>query len=216
MRNSIGRSAAPFLLSRMPGDLQVIFVDDGSTDDTAARIEEIARRDSAVMRISFDKNRGKAAALTAGFRAAEGEFVFTMDADLQDDPAEMPRFVQKLREGYDLVSGWKVNRQDPLEKRLPSRLFNKVVSLSFRVPLHDFDCGYKLYRREVVKRLQLKGGLYRFIPVFAAQMGYRIGELPVHHRKRPYGRSKYGFKRYFVGFRDYLYVLSRVIREKSF
>ena len=91
-----------------------------------------------------------------------------------------------------------------------------MVSLSFRVPLHDFDCGYKLYRREVVKRLQLKGGLYRFIPVFAAQMGYRIGELPVHHRKRPYGRSKYGFKRYFVGFRDYLYVLSRVIREKSF
>lgn len=200
-----GLSAIPDL-----GGHQLIFVDDGSTDGTKARIEELAKADTGVQLISFEKNRGKAAGLTAGFQAAEGELVFTIDADLQDDPVEMPRFVRKMEEGYDLVSGWKENRQDPLEKRLPSLLFNKVVSLSFGIPLHDFDCGYKLYRREVVKRLQLEGGLYRFIPVFAAEMGYRVGELPVRHHRRQYGHSKYGFKRYFVGLRDYLRVLWRV------
>ena len=195
---------------------QLIFVDDGSSDDTAARIEEIVQRDPSVMLISLEKNCGKAVALMAGFQAAEGELVFTIDADLQDDPAEMPRFVQKLQEGYDLVSGWKVDRQDPLEKRLPSKLFNQVLSRSFGIPLHDFNCGYKLYRKEVIKRLQLEGGLYRFIPVIAAQMGYRIGELPVEHHKRKFGKSKYGIERYFVGFFDYLHLLFRIKWSKHF
>lgn len=192
------------------GGMQLVFVDDGSTDDTAARVEALAKNDPAVQLISFERNRGKAAALMAGFAAAEGELVFTIDADLQDDPAEMPRFVRKLDEGYDLVSGWKQERRDSAEKRNASRLFNGVVSRTFGIPLHDFDCGFKLYRREVVKKLELEGGLYRFIPVFAAQMGYRVGEIPYSHRARKYGRSKYGFKRYFEGLRDYLRVLWRV------
>ena len=194
---------------------QLIFVDDGSTDDTAAQIDALALRDSSVQRISFGQNHGKAAALMAGFAAAEGEYVFTIDADLQDDPAEMPRFMNKLEEGYDLVSGWKQNRQDPLEKRLPSLLFNKVVSLTFGIPLHGFNCGFKLYRREVVKQLQLEDGLYRFIPVYAARMGFRIGELPVHHRKRQYGQSTYGPRRYLVGLKDYLQMLWQVKAKGS-
>ena len=199
-------------LSTMPDadERQLVFVDDGSTDDTAAQIDALAVNDPSVRRISFEQNRGKAAALMAGFAAAEGEYVFTIDADLQDDPTEMPRFMQRLEEGYDLVSGWKQDRQDPAEKRIPSQLFNKVVSLTFGIPLHDFNCGFKLYRREVVKRLRLEGGQHRFIPVLAAQTGYRVGELPVHHRRRPYGRSKYGAKRYLDGLNDYLRLLWQV------
>ncbi len=205
-----------YTISSIPdaGGYQLIFVDDGSTDATSARVEEIMHTDPSVQLISFDKNSGKAAALTAGFQAAEGEYVFTMDADLQDDPAEIPRFIEKMHEGYDLVSGWKADRQDPLEKKLASGLFNKVVAFSFGIPLHDFDCGYKLYKQEVVKRLLLKGGLYRFIPVFAAEMGYRIGELSVQHHRRRYGKSKYGIKRYIDGLTDYLRVLFRFKAEK--
>lgn len=181
---------------------EIIFIDDGSTDQSVARVKEIIAEDPNVHLIVFRKNFGKAAALQAGFRNCVGDVVITMDADLQDDPKEIPRFIEKLEEGYDLVSGWKKERHDPLEKRLPSKLFNKVTSHLSGVYLHDFNCGFKAYRREVVDSIDVYGELHRYIPVLAYRKGFRITEIVVEHHAREFGKSKYGFERYLRGLFD--------------
>ncbi|MCR5836756.1 MAG: glycosyltransferase family 2 protein [Lachnospiraceae bacterium] len=180
------------------------FINDGSTDRTEKMILELMKLDNRVHIISFRKNFGKAAALQAGFRHVKGDLIFTMDADLQDDPAEFVRFIEKIDEGYDLVVGWKQKRLDPMEKRLPSKLFNTVTSKMAGFKLHDFDCGFKCFRREVVESLDLYGELHRYIPVLAYRNGFRITEIPVHHRERKHGRSKYGIERYMRGLLDSL------------
>ena len=181
---------------------EVIVVDDGSDDGTVKVVREIAAENPAVHLISFRRNFGKAAALESGFRHATGTILITMDGDLQDDPAEIPRFLAKLNKGYDLVSGWKKDRKDPLEKRVPSRVFNAIVSRMSGIRLHDFNCGFKAYRREVTDSLDLYGELHRYIPCLAARRGFRIAELPVRHRRRRYGKSKYGLGRYLRGMLD--------------
>jgi glycosyltransferase involved in cell wall biosynthesis len=183
-------------------ETEVIFIDDGSTDNSLAVIRELSINNQNVNFVSFRKNMGKAAALMAGFRNCRGDIVITMDADLQDDPSEIPRFIEKIEEGYDMVSGWKYHRQDPLEKRIPSKLFNKTVSVLSGIKLHDFNCGFKAYRREVTDTVNLYGEQHRFIPVLAHRYGFSITEIKVHHNKREHGKSKYGIKRYLRGFYD--------------
>ncbi len=185
---------------------EIIFVDDGSTDQSAARIIELHRRDRRIKLISLRRNYGKAAALAAGFRAAAGERVITMDADLQDDPEEIPRLLAKLDEGYDLVSGWKKVRRDPWSKRFFSKIYNYFTSLFSGVRLHDFNCGLKAYRREVVKSFNIYGELHRYLPVIAHRSGFRVTELPVTHHPRRFGRSKYGAARFLRGAFDLLTV----------
>jgi len=188
---------------------EIILVDDGSRDGSWSRIEELAEQgDGEVRGIQLRRNCGKATALEAGFREVRGEIVFTMDADLQDDPAEIPRFLAKLDEGYDLVSGWKMQRNDPLSKTLPSRLFNKVTAWVTGIPLHDFNCGFKCYRREVIESVHLYGELHRYIPVLAHDVGFRIGEIEVRHRARARGVSKYGWERYLRGLIDLVTVMA--------
>ena len=183
---------------------EVWFVNDGSTDKTEEVVLNLIEEDARVHLISFRKNFGKSAALQAGFRHVTGDIIFTMDADLQDDPAEFSRFIEKIDEGYDLVVGWKQNRLDPAEKRLPSKLFNAVTSKASGIKLHDFDCGFKCFRREVVDAIDLYGELHRYIPVLAHRKGFKITEIPVNHRKRQHGKSKYGFERYMRGLLDSL------------
>lgn len=186
---------------------ELIIVDDGSTDDTWKTITALSSR-RELTGLRFSANSGKADALAAGFRESRGRFVATMDADLQDDPSEIPGIVDLMREkGYDLVSGWKKKRKDPLGKRLPSRLFNLTVRLTTGVRLHDFNCGLKVYRREVVDNIELYGEMHRYTPVLAAQKGFRVGEKAVNHRPRKFGRTKYGMSRFFRGFSDLLTVL---------
>ena len=180
------------------------FISDGSTDPTESVVLRLAELDDRVHLISFRKNFGKSAALQSGFRHVTGNVVFTMDADLQDDPAEFENFIRKLDEGYDLVVGWKQQRLDPLEKRLPSKLFNAVTSKTSGFTLHDFDCGFKCFRREVIDSLDLYGELHRYVPVLAHRDGFRITEIPIHHRERKHGRSKYGIERYMRGLLDSL------------
>ena len=183
---------------------KILFVDDGSSDASLQVIKELAEKDSNVHAIVFRKNFGKAVALQAAFCEVEEDIVITMDADLQDDPIELKNFILKLNEGYDVVSGWKYERHDPLEKRLPSKLFNIVLAKYTGVRLHDFDCGYKAYRKEVIKALDLYGGLHRYVPVIAHRNGFRIAEIRVHHNRRKYGKSKYNTKRYFHGLYDFI------------
>ncbi len=187
-------------------ELEVIFVDDGSTDGSWSVIEQLAERDARVRGIKFRRNFGKTAALSAGFQAADGDVVITLDADLQDDPAEIPRFLEALDGGLDLVSGWKQVRHDPWHKVAASRVFNFLVRRLTGVLLHDQNCGMKAYRREVLGEIRLYGELHRFVPVLAAARGFAIGEIPVHHRARQYGRSKYGVGRLLRGFLDLLTV----------
>ena len=187
-------------------ELEVIFVDDGSTDGSWGVIGELARRFEWVRGVRFRRNFGKAAALSAGFRSARGDRVLTMDADLQDDPKEVPRFLAGLDEGFDVVSGWKKVRLDPWHKTFPSRIFNGLVSWLTGVRLHDHNCGMKCYRAEVFREVRLYGELHRFIPVLAAARGFRVGELAINHRPRQFGRSKYGFRRFVKGFLDLLTV----------
>lgn len=187
---------------------EIIFVDDGSTDASPAVLEDLYRSDPEHVRvIQFRRNFGKTAGLNAGFAHARGRVIITMDADLQDDPAEIPAMLAKLDEGYDLVAAWRVDRQDPLEKTLPSRFFNFIVSRFTGVGLHDFNCGFKVYRRAVTDSVRLYGELHRFIPVLARQQGFRITEVPVQHQPRRAGVSKYGAKRYVKGFLDFGTVL---------
>jgi glycosyltransferase involved in cell wall biosynthesis len=173
-------------------DYEYIFVDDGSVDGSLGVLRGLRGRSQRVKVISFRRNYGKSAALAVGFKEARGEVVVTMDADLQDDPAEIPNLLNKLDEGVDLVSGWKHNRQDPWTKTFPSRIFNFVTSLVSGLRLHDFNCGLKAYRGEVARSLSIYGELHRFIPVLAGWEGYRVDEIRVRHFKRKYGKSKYG------------------------
>ena len=187
-------------------ELEIILVDDGSTDGSWEVIEQLAGRDARVSGIRFRRNFGKASALSAGFEAARGELVMTLDADLQDDPQEIPRFLELMEAGLDVVSGWKKTRHDPWHKVLASRIFNWMVSGLTGVRLHDHNCGFKCYRRDVFQEVRLYGELHRFVPVLAAARGWHVGELPVHHRPRPYGRSKYGPLRIPKGLLDLLTV----------
>jgi dolichol-phosphate mannosyltransferase len=185
---------------------EAVFVDDGSTDASFAALTRLHAGTRNVRVVRLRRNFGKAAALAAGFEHAHGETIVTIDADLQDDPAEIPRLLAKLEEGFDLVSGWKTRRRDPLARRLLSRLFNLVTSRFSGIRLHDMNCGLKAYRAEVVRGLRIYGELHRFIPVLAHYRGYRIAELPVNHRPREHGRSRYGPERYLRGFLDLLTV----------
>jgi glycosyltransferase involved in cell wall biosynthesis len=185
-------------------NVEVIFVDDGSRDDSWARIRALAAADSAVGGIRFQTNAGKAAALMAGFAAARGDVVFMMDADLQDPPGEMPRMLETLDAGCDLVSGWKKVRHDPWHKVYPSRVFNKIIGLMTGVRLHDHVCGLKCFRRPVAKQLRLYGEFHRFIGVLAAGKGFHVTEIATLHRPRTSGVGKYGFARFAKGFLDLL------------
>jgi len=183
---------------------EILYLDDGSRDGSDRVIAGLAAGEPRVRGVSFQRNFGKSAALAVGFRLARGEWVATLDADLQDDPAELPRLVQALENGTDLVSGWKQNRQDPITKTLPSRLFNAVTSAVSGLRLHDFNCGFKLYRREVTDSLEIYGELHRFLPALAHWRGFRVAEVPVRHRARRFGHSKFGAARFINGFLDLL------------
>jgi glycosyltransferase involved in cell wall biosynthesis len=185
----------------------IIFVDDGSKDGTWRVIQSLHNQDPRVVALRHRRNFGKAQGLANGFAVATGDVVVTMDGDLQDDPTELPRFLAKLDEGYDLVSGWKQRRQDPLGKTAPSKVFNATVRRASGVQLHDFNCGFKAYRREVTQQIRLYGELHRFTPVLADAEGFRIAELPVKHHPRTWGQSKYGYKRLVKGFLDLLTVV---------
>lgn len=187
-------------------DLRIVFVDDGSTDASWQRIEELAASDDRVLGIRFRRNFGKAAALSAGFDAAEAPLIVTLDADLQDDPAEIPCFLAKMDQGFDVVSGWKQTRHDPWHKVIPSRIFNWLVSRMTGVKLHDHNCGLKCYRRDVILEVRLYGELHRFVPVLAAARGFRVAEVIVNHRPRKFGKSKYGVARFAKGLLDLLTV----------
>lgn len=186
---------------------ELVFVDDGSTDETPSILRDLFEHDSRVQVIQFRRNFGKSAALSAGFEAAGGDAVVTLDSDLQDNPAEIPRLLDELRLGSDLVSGWKFPRHDPVSKRLPSMLFNRVVRVLTGVQLHDFNCGLKAYRAPVLGEIQLYGELHRFIPVLAHVRGFRVAEIKVSHRARRYGYSKFGGRRFARGFFDLITVL---------
>ncbi len=187
-------------------DLEIVLVDDGSKDGSWECIRQIACADPRVQGIRFRRNFGKAAALSAGFEQAGGELVMTLDADLQDDPREIPHFLAEIAKDLDVVSGWKKVRHDPWHKVLPSRVFNWMVSRLTGVWLHDHNCGMKCYRREVLQEVRLYGELHRFVPVLAAARGFRVGELVIQHRRREFGRSKYGMSRFIKGFLDLLTV----------
>ncbi len=182
--------------------VEVIFVDDGSTDGSWQLVRELSSKDDRVRGIRFRRNFGKAAALEAGFKAARGGVVMTLDADLQDDPHEIPNFLAAIRGGLDVVSGWKKIRLDPWHKTFPSRVFNRMVGWVTKVRLHDHNCGFKAYRSDVLRELNLYGEMHRFVPVLAAGRGFKVGELAIHHRPRQFGRSKYGWQRFVKGALD--------------
>ncbi len=185
-------------------DPQIVFVDDGSTDDSWQVIESIVGSCDHASGIRFRRNFGKAAALDAGFAACRRDIVITMDADLQDDPREIPRFLEKMNEGFDVVSGWKRVRHDPWHKVLPSRIFNASVSRLTGVKLHDHNCGFKSYRRKIFDEVRLYGERHRFVPVLASARGWKVGEIEVTHHAREFGHSKYGVSRLIKGFLDLL------------
>lgn len=187
---------------------EVLFVDDGSKDNSWKVIQDLAKRDSNVQGLKFNRNYGKSAALQTGFDHAVGEIVITMDADLQDSPDEVPDLIEMIeKEGYDLVSGWKKKRHDPLSKTVPSKLFNGVTRMVSGIPLHDFNCGLKAYKKEVVKNIEVYGEMHRYIPLIAKWSGFAsIGEKVVDHKARKYGQTKFGSKRFFTGFLDLLSV----------
>jgi len=200
------RTAA--VLESLGRPFEIVFVDDGSRDGTADRVREARERDSRVRLVRLRRNFGKAAALTAGFDVARGALIVTIDGDLQDEPEEIPRMLELLEsEGYDLISGWKKERKDPLSKTLPSKLFNWATRRLAQVDLHDFNCGFKIYRREVLEQVPIYGELHRYIPVLASRRGFRVGELAVRHHPRRSGASKYGWDRFYKGLLDLLTVL---------
>lgn len=201
------------VLDPLEQSYEIIFIDDGSTDDSFAVIRQLSDEYPSIRAVRFRRNYRKAAALATGFKEARGQVVITMDADLQDDPDEIPRLLQKLAEGCDLVSGWKKKRHDPLSKTLPSRVFNKVTSMVCGIRLHDFNCGLKAYKREVCEDAlpYLYGELYRFLPAIAHWGGYRVEEIPVQHHPRQFGYSKFGTKRLLNGFLD-LMTITFVVR----
>jgi len=186
---------------------EIIFINDGSKDTSIHKISTLVDNDSTVTLIDLYSNSGKADALNEGFKAAKGEIIISMDADLQDDPAEISNLVNKINEGWDLVSGWKVDRKDPITKRWPSKLFNAIMRYVTNVKIHDFNCGLKAYKNKVVKALDLYGGMHRYTPALAAQKGFSVTEIPVNHRPRKFGVTKYGGSRIFHGFYDLLTVM---------
>jgi len=192
---------------QVEGGFEIVFVDDGSTDNSFAILETIFRSDNRVKVIQFRRNCGKSEALAAGFAESRGRMVVTMDADLQDDPAEIPNLIKKLEAGFDVISGWKKRRRDPISKRFPSRVWNRCTALLTGVNIHDFNCGLKMYRREVIETVHVYGELHRYIPALASREGYRIAEIPVNHRPRKHGRTKYGFSRFGKGMLDLVTVL---------
>jgi glycosyltransferase involved in cell wall biosynthesis len=194
------------MASAWPDPVNWVYVDDGSTDDSWAQICRLARDSPQTQGIRFRRNFGKAAALSAGFQATTGTLVAMLDADLQDDPAELPRMAAKLQDGWDFINGWKAHRQDPWHKVYPSWVFNAMIGRLSGLWLHDHNCGLKLFRRSVVDEIRLYGELHRFIPVLAHGRGFRVTELAVHHRPRVHGHSKYGFRRFRRGFLDLLTV----------
>jgi glycosyltransferase involved in cell wall biosynthesis len=195
------------VLANLKISYELWFIDDGSTDNSLKILEEYQKRNRKIKILSFQINYGKSAALYKGFQLAGGDLVITMDADLQDDPLEIPNLIQKINSGYDLVSGWKKKRFDPLSKRIPSKFFNFITSLLTGIKLHDFNCGLKAYRKEVIKEIPVYGELHRYIPVLAHWRGYKTGEIIVKHHARKYGQTKYGISRFFKGFFDLLTVL---------
>jgi glycosyltransferase involved in cell wall biosynthesis len=186
---------------------EIIFINDGSYDNSLEEITKLVEKDSSVLAIDLYNNFGKADALNEGFKVASGDIIITMDADLQDDPAEISNLVNKINEGWDLVSGWKVDRQDPITKRWPSKLFNSVMRYVTKVKIHDFNCGLKAYRRKVIKAIDLYGGMHRYTPALASQKGFSVTEISVNHRSRKFGVTKYGGSRIFHGFYDLLTVM---------
>lgn len=200
------------------GSFEVIFVDDGSTDGSWETLKALkADHPETIKALRFRRNHGKAAALSAGFAEARGDTILTMDADLQDEPAEIPSFLAKLDEGYDCVSGWKQLRQDPLGKTLPSRVFNAATRAASGVKIHDFNCGFKAYRAEAIHSIEIYGELHRYIPVLLAAEGFTTTEIPVEHHRRTHGVSKYGWKRLFKGGLDLItvVVLTRYLKRPA-
>lgn len=185
----------------------VLFIDDGSNDNSLKIIKELNAQNKKIKYFSFQKNYGKSAALQIGFNNATGDAVITMDADLQDDPSEIINLLKKLDEGYDLVSGWKKKRQDPFIKKISSRFFNFITRVMTGIKIHDFNCGLKAYRKDVVKNIKVYGELHRYVPVLAKWHGYKISEIVVKHHPRRYGKTKFGISRFFKGFIDLITVL---------
>ena len=203
----------PFLVEELKMNLnnfkewEVIFVDDGSSDKSNNWLFKLSNENDNFKLIQFFRNYGKSAALSEGFKNAKGDYIITMDADLQDDPAEIPNLINKLEEGWDLVSGWKKNRLDPLNKTLPSKLFNFVTRIVTGIKIHDFNCGLKGYRQSVIKSINIYGGRHRYIPALAGQRKFRVTEIIVNHRERKFGKTKYGGSRIFHGFFDLITIL---------
>ena len=193
-------------LSAYP-EWEVIFIDDGSSDGSTEYLADLCAQDSHYKLIQFYRNYGKSAALSEGFKLADGDYIITMDADLQDDPAEIPNLVGKLEEGWDLVSGWKKIRHDPIGKTLPSKLFNFITRVMTGIKIHDFNCGLKGYKKSVVKSIEVFGGRHRYIPALAGQRKFTITEITVNHRARQFGETKYGGSRLFHGFFDLITIL---------
>lgn len=194
-------------ISRLNTDYEVIFIDDGSTDLSLQKLKEITKTDKRFRYFSFRKNYGKSAALQVGFKAATGDVVVTMDADLQDDPQEIQNLIKKLEDGFDLCSGWKKKRQDPFVKKISSKFFNFVTRVISGIKIHDFNCGLKAYKKEVVENVKVYGELHRYIPVLAKWQGYTVTEVPVMHHPRRYGKTKFGISRFFKGFIDLITVI---------
>ncbi len=189
-------------LDRITSKYELIFVDDGSSDRTLKNLRKMADDDSKITIITYYRNFGKANALHAGFKHAKGDIVFTMDGDLQDDPAEFKNFLKKMDKGYDFVTGWKFHRKDPMGKKIPSKFFNYLIRKMTGVEVHDSNCGFKAYRNEVLKEIDVYGEFHRYLPIIANWRGFRVGEIKVKHHKRAHGSSKYGWERLFKGFMD--------------
>jgi len=186
---------------------EIIFVNDGSSDNSFNEIQDIINQDANVRMISFFKNYGKATALSEAFKISSGNIVVTIDADLQDDPSEIKNMIEKIDEGWDLVSGWKKKRKDPIMKKIASKVFNFITRLKTGIRIHDFNCGLKAYNSKVIKTIQLYGHLHRFIPVLAYNEGYKVTEVEVNHYPRKFGETKYGKSRFFHGFYDFLTII---------
>ena len=194
-------------LPKLDKTYEIVFVDDGSTDKTLEILKDLEVKNTNVKILSFRKNRGKAEILTSGFKIAKGDFIVTLDADLQDRPEEIVKLIQKQKEGFDLVFGWRKDRKDPIAKRISSKLFNFLVGTFWGVRFHDYNCGLKLYTKEVAKSLNLYGGMHRFIPLLASENGFSVTEISVVHEKRKFGKSKYGFSKIFRDIPDIFTIL---------
>ncbi len=195
-------------IKRVSRTFEIIFIDDGSTDNTLGILKKLHRKDKRIKVIQFRGNFGKSVALQVGFNVAKGDVIFTMDADLQDNPTEIPKFLDKLNKGYDMVVGWKKTRHDPqFSKVIPSRIINTLAKFLTGVPIHDTNCGFKAYRRSVIENINLYGELYRFIPIIAHRQNFKVGEVIVDHRVRQFGKTKYGWGRGIKGILDLLTVI---------